>query len=65
MNNQTPNAMTIAQLCAWANISRSKAYDEIANGRLKALKLGRKTLVTRDDAIAWFQALPSLVSRAS
>lgn len=65
MNTQTPNAMTIAQFCAWAGIARSTVYKEISSGRLKARKIGHKTIIARDDADAWFSALPTLESRAS
>jgi len=65
MNDPGPNAMTIAQFCAWAGIARSTVYKEIANGRLKARKIGGKTIIAREDANAWFQALPALQSRVS
>jgi excisionase family DNA binding protein len=65
MQTPTPNAMTIAQFCSWAGIARSTVYKEIASGRLKARKIGYKTIIARDDADTWFQALPTLESRAS
>lgn len=65
MQSQTSKAMTIAQFCAWAGIARSTVYKEIASGRLTARKIGQKTIIARDDADAWFQALPTLESRAS
>jgi excisionase family DNA binding protein len=65
LNPSLSNAMTIRQFCAWAGIARSTVYKEIASGRLKARKIGHKTIIAREDAEAWFQALPALVSRAS
>ena len=62
--DHAPNAMTIAQFCAWAGISRSKVYNEIAAGRLTARKIGVKTIIARDDANTWFANLPTLKSRA-
>lgn len=65
METDSSQAMTIVQFCNWAGIARSTVYKEIASGRLKARKIGSKTIIARDDADAWFQALPMLVSRAS
>jgi excisionase family DNA binding protein len=65
MDTQNTNAMTIAQFCVWAGIARSTVYKEITSGRLTARKIGHKTIIARDDAEAWFSALPTLESRAS
>lgn len=51
-------AFTVNEFLAWAKIGRTKAYQEIDEGRLKVRKLGRKTLILRTDAEAWLQALP-------
>ncbi|MPZ31203.1 MAG: DNA-binding protein [Rhodospirillales bacterium] len=37
---------------------RSKIYQEIAAGRLKVRKLGKRTLILHGDAMAWLQSLP-------
>lgn len=42
---------TIPQVCEVVNTSRSLLYQEIQAGRLRILKLGRKTLIT--DAALW------------
>ena len=47
------------------NIGRTKAYQEIAAGRLRAVKVGRRTLITHDAAEAWLAALPELNSLKS
>ena len=65
MDTPAPNALTIAQFCAWAGIARSTVYREIASGRLVARKIGHKTIIARDDAESWFRALPALESRAT
>lgn len=46
-------AMPFAHFLNWAGIRKSKAYDEAAKGRLRLIKVGRKTLVLRSDAEAW------------
>ena len=53
-----PQAYTIREFCARYAIGRTKAYDEIGAGRLAAVKVGRRTLIGRADAEAWFCALP-------
>ena len=41
-------------------IGKSKAYEEIRSGRLRALKCGRATLISAADYERWLQALPPL-----
>lgn len=53
-------ALTIDEYCRAYRISRETAYREIRGGRLLARKLGRKTIILRDDARAWAAALPAL-----
>jgi hypothetical protein len=44
-------------ICA-APISLSKFYLEVRDGRLIARKIGGKTVVLREDLVAWLQSLP-------
>jgi excisionase family DNA binding protein len=45
--------------CAEAyDVGRTLIYQEIASGRLRARKLGRRTIITRADADAWIKSLP-------
>lgn len=37
---------------------RTAVYEEIKSGRLKARKLGRSTIVTEADYLAYLEALP-------
>jgi excisionase family DNA binding protein len=53
-------ATTIKSFCERYSISDSQAYEEIANGRLRAVKLGRKTLIPHQAASDWLAALPAL-----
>lgn len=39
--------LTITDFCKAANVGRTRAYQLINQGRIKALKLGRKTLIPR------------------
>jgi excisionase family DNA binding protein len=53
-------AMSLAEFCDRYGLSRTKTYEEIKYGRLRALKCGKRTLVTEDDAEAWLRSLPSV-----
>ena len=51
-------ALTVDEFCGWASIGRSKFYQEVAQGRIRLRKIGRKSVVTTPDAIAWLSSLP-------
>jgi excisionase family DNA binding protein len=53
-------AMTIADFCRRYRVGRTKVYYEIGEGRLRAVKLGAKTLIMNRDADAWARSLPEL-----
>jgi hypothetical protein len=53
-------AMSLHHFCERYDIGRTKAYEEINAGRLKARKAGRRTLITADDAEDWLSHLPAL-----
>ena len=46
------------------SISRSKLYEELAAGRLKALKAGSRTLIPVASINAWLNNLPTLPEAA-
>jgi hypothetical protein len=50
-------AYSIARLAKMTDLSRSSLYEEIAAGRLVARKTGRRTIVTRADALGWLRSL--------
>jgi excisionase family DNA binding protein len=53
-------ALTLKDFCDAYRVCRETAYQQIRAGRLRAVKLGRKTLILRADADAWAAALPEL-----
>jgi excisionase family DNA binding protein len=55
-----PRAFSIREFCRRYGIGRTNAYQEIATGRLRAAKVGRRTLITHDAAEAWLAALPEI-----
>lgn len=57
-SNPSVRAFAISAFCARYSICRTKAYQEIAAGRLRAVKAGRKTLITVEAAEAWLAQLP-------
>jgi excisionase family DNA binding protein len=53
-------ALTLKDFCDAYRVCRETAYQQIRAGRLRAVKLGRKTLILRADAEAWAASLPEL-----
>jgi len=56
-------AYTIAEASKESNTGRTKIYDEINSGRLRAVKIGRRTLILHNDLRAWLASLPTLKNR--
>ncbi len=52
-------AYDIKSFCMAFNVSRSFVYDEIKVGRLKIVKVGRRTLIPRDYAREWLHRGPA------
>jgi excisionase family DNA binding protein len=50
-------AYSIGEFCRLYELGRTKTYQEINAGRLKAVKIGSKTLIRADDAEAWLASL--------
>jgi excisionase family DNA binding protein len=58
--------MSLTAFCDRYGVSRTKTYEEIKCGRLRAIKCGKRTLITEDDAEAWLMSLPPVATvRAS
>lgn len=58
---QRRRAMCFEAFCDKYGIGRTKAYEEINAGRLKARKCGRRTIILEDDAENWLDSLPAFV----
>jgi excisionase family DNA binding protein len=50
--------MSVDQFTERYGIGRSKTYEQIAAGRLRALKVGKRTIIREDDAEDWLSRLP-------
>jgi excisionase family DNA binding protein len=60
MDSTPREALAVREFCAFYGICRQTFYDEVRRGRLRALKVGRKTVVLKSDAEAWRNSLPPL-----
>lgn len=49
----TKLAYNIPELTAASGVGRTKIYEEIKSGRLKATKAGGRTIILAEDARAW------------
>ncbi|SFL01768.1 Helix-turn-helix domain-containing protein [Mesorhizobium albiziae] len=56
---------SVREFSAAFGIGRTAFYAELASGRLKAVKLGKKTMVREEDAYEWAAALPAYTNRVS
>ena len=53
-----PLAMSISDAVRLAGVGRSKLYQEISTGRLRAVKVGNRTVIRAADLAAWLDSLP-------
>ena len=53
-------AMTIKTYCDRYGVSRSRAYELIRDGHLRAVKNGSRTLIPVAEAECWLASLPPL-----
>jgi excisionase family DNA binding protein len=53
-----PEGLSIAEACTVAGIGRTKIYQAISSGELKARKYGKRTIILRRDLEAFLAALP-------
>jgi excisionase family DNA binding protein len=51
-------ALRVNEACTALAISRSKLYEELQSGRLKARKAGSRTLIPMASIDAWLNSLP-------
>jgi excisionase family DNA binding protein len=60
MDATNREAFAVREFCSLYGICRDTFYSEVKRGRLRALKLGKKTIVLRADAESWAASLPAL-----
>jgi excisionase family DNA binding protein len=57
-----PAAYSINEACEVIGLGRDGVYRAISEGKLRARKFGKRTLILRGDLDAFLQALPEKVS---
>jgi len=55
---KTPYAHPVADACSLIGIKSSKLYDEIAKGRIRAKKIGARTVILDDSIREYLAAQP-------
>jgi hypothetical protein len=50
--------LTVSEFLSRYSVGRSRFYKQVRIGRLRRLKIGRKTLIAADEAERWRKALP-------
>lgn len=51
-------ALSIDEFAQRYGVGRTTAYQEISSGRLRARKIGKRTIIGVDDAEEWLHRLP-------
>lgn len=51
-------AMSVTEFSVRYGIGRTTTYEELKSGRLRARKIGKRTIISEDDAEAWLRSLP-------
>lgn len=49
---------TVEEYAAVSGIGRTKVFEAIKTGMLKARKVGRRTIIEHDDGVAFLKSLP-------
>ena len=53
----TKRVLTVAEFCERYNLSRTKAYEFMNQGKLRSLKIGAKRVITNDAAEEWLSSM--------
>lgn len=57
--------LSINEFCEFANIGRTYTYQLINAGKIKAVKLGNKTLIPKIEMDNWLETLPAYTSKTN
>jgi excisionase family DNA binding protein len=55
---EAPLALSIKEACALSSIGRTKIYEVISEGKLRAHKCGRRTFIFYADLMEFLETLP-------
>jgi hypothetical protein len=64
-NSYTPTApvpryASVPRWCALSGVARTRTYELIGEGLLKAIKVGSRTLIDVEAGLAWMATLPTV-----
>ena len=59
MNNPEPKFAQIPHWCAISGLNRTATYTALGRGDLKAVKVGKRTLIDVDAGLAWLRSQPA------
>lgn len=65
MDNSTIGALSVEEFCQRHHIGRTTFYAEVAAGRIRPVKAGRRTLVPVRECERWLASLPAMSSNTS
>ena len=57
-NGVTPRYASIPRWCEISGVGRTVTYQLLGEGALKAVKIGRRTLVDVEHGLGWMASLP-------
>ena len=55
---ERPHYAPIPRWCAMSGMGRSKTYDHLGRGDLRAVKVGNRTLIDVAHGLTWMASLP-------
>lgn len=64
-DTNTPYFAPITEWCRLSGTGRRSTYDHIAAGHLRAIKVGRRTLIDIRAGLEWLRSLPPAKIRLS
>ena len=57
MNTNDYGAFTVKEFLEWSRISRTTFYKLVKDGEIRICKVGKRTLIRRQDAEDWLNCL--------
>jgi excisionase family DNA binding protein len=64
MSDSNEGMTSLNDFCRRNSVGRSYVYQQIKEGKLKAIKVGAHTRITYEDERTWRQSLPKLETAA-